>query len=179
MEDKNKLKKDCLALVNTLINQYFDEDTSFDIDDEDDLERLDKIVDLAIEKTIKISRSLDKDHPDCIFYGDVVTLSIDGGKPMNYFIISPTTFWKNNDENIKDTKGSHIYGAYILYAYNPLGLELLEKYVGDEFTYSTDEDKKEHTVKILDHQRTDNSARYSKADFTARLDFYNKNEKTK
>ena len=178
MEEKNKLKQDCLNLAITLINKYFDENYNFDIEDEVDLERLDKIIDIAIEKTNKISRSLDRDHPDCIFYGDVVTLSIDDGKPKNYYLISQTDGWKDGDERIRNTHNEHVYGVYILYAYSELGLELLEKYVGDEFTYTTDEDKNEHKVKILGHIRTNSSKRFSKDDFVARLEYYNKTKKS-
>ena len=147
MEDKKeKLMNAWLRLVDTLGKTYLNVHTNGDYFDFTSSKKcaFSEICEFAYETIVEYYKQFDKYVVSEIYVNDCVTLSIDNGTPICYYV----TDEPNNDINVLDCKDK-----------NGLGYQLIGKYVGNTFKYCDNESKNEHTVTILANKRTDNSFR--------------------
>jgi len=165
-ESNNKdLEKNCLELVNYLLHQYYEE---YPFRENEVEERVNKFIDIAAKAVLNIKRQVNPNPDDEIYSGDLIILSIDNGKPEQYLLTRSAKSYENENKYPVDVRQNFIVRWFeIISDYSTLGKELLGRYVGDEFTYSTDDDKKEHTVKILEHRRCEDSLRVPKVEIEA------------
>ncbi len=167
MDDKNELMRNCLDLVKTIVERTYFGGYGFNGDTDYmrfsySRSELDSIIDYAFKKTIELSRRFDTEVPMQVYCEDLVVLSIDGKKPLKYYL---TQYDKDDSEEVSLAKG-YTSNFIMVDANEYPWYKLLGKYEGDTIKYSSDGDKNEHTIKILSTQRTENSEKLNEADLS-------------
>jgi len=148
--DLQMLQKSYIDLASAMISTYKPESTIYTYKM---FAEIDKIKDAA-KKMVwdayqDYKAKLEYENSE-IYLEDLVVLSIDNSQPTRYWLGRSTNNW---DVDL-------INGKTRVSSYEPLPEEnlivkkILGKHVGDEITYTEDNEKNQHTVKILSVQKT-------------------------
>jgi len=134
----------------------------------DDKSKIEELMDLAVRLVFKMDNSVDELVENEVYTEDLVVISIDGGEPERYYL---TRYTGRFDSPLETLYGYVEYNCDELSADSELGQSLLGRHVGQEFKYTNDDDKKEHTVKILSCRKTINSLKVNEEEIKADINY--------
>jgi hypothetical protein len=158
------LEKECMELVCTLINK-----TSFgsgyDTYERHHNERLDEIINVAVEKTLEMKRKLHEERK--VFPGDFVVVLVDDEKYIRYLLVRDGKSYNWVIPTGTRTKEENFINLRV---HDGLGYELVGRKVGDSFTYGEDNGKLYHTYKILSCRKTELSEDIGKEELLADIE---------
>lgn len=167
--DKDKIFHEAITLASAIIyrksfnigNSNYD---FINIDYDNDKEKIEKIIDYAIDEAIRASKIVNEKIKDIVYCGDLVTISVNDTMLERYLIgrVEQAQYVGGHDD-ICDYK--------YLYVQKELGRLLVGKSVGDELYYSEGNAKNPQKIKILSTRRTKFSQKLDECELQADLKY--------
>jgi hypothetical protein len=133
-----------------------------------DKEKIQELMDLSVELVMKMENKVDELVENEVCTEDLVVISVDNGEPIRYFI---SRYSEPNPHKIQPLYGKYEHDFEKIAASSELGKLLLGKHVGGVITYTNDEDKNVHTIKILSCRKTEYSLKVNSHEINADVNY--------